>query len=213
MNAAFVNVKVDREELPAVDALYMEATQSLSGQGGWPMSVWLDHDRRPWYAGTNFPAVPGHGLPSFPQLVVALDEAWRNERDKVGATADRLMESIGRRSDFAKPSSVSPSRGEILDAINSGVSSLSNAFDPVHGGFGGAPKFPPPLALEFLMRKQALDELANIRTDPRIATMLETTFEQMARGGMYACGPWTIASARLPSTIDSHCLFARAMCM
>jgi len=185
MNAAFVNIKVDREELPAVDALYMEATQAMSGHGGWPMSVWLDHDRRPWYAGTYFPATPGHGMPSFGQLIIALDEAWANERDKVHQTAIRIMDSIGKRNDFARAGNDAPSKTELAQAITSGVSSLAASFDPVHGGFGGAPKFPAPLALEFLMRVDAYNSLNNLDEDPRIQTMLETTFELMARGGMY----------------------------
>lgn len=185
MNAAFVNIKVDREELPAVDALYMEATQAMSGHGGWPMSVWLDHDRQPWYAGTYFPATPGHGLPSFAQLIIALDEAWTNERDKVGITAQRIMSSLGQRSDFAQRASETVSRDALASAVTSGVSSLAASFDPVHGGFGGAPKFPAPLALEFLMRVAGFNSLNGVDEDPRVSTMLETTFEQMARGGMY----------------------------
>ncbi len=185
MNAAFVNVKVDREELPAVDALYMEATQAMTGHGGWPMSVWLDHDRRPWYAGTYFPATPGHGMPSFGQLIVALDEAWTNERDKVSITSTRIMDSIGQRNELAAASGDVVLREDISAAITSGVSSLAASFDPVHGGFGGAPKFPAPLALEFLMRVDAYNSLNELNEDPRIATMLETTFDQMARGGMY----------------------------
>ena len=90
MNENFVNIKVDREELPAVDSLYMEATQAMTGHGGWPMSVWLDHDRRPWYAGTYFPSRPSHGMPSFSQVLLALTDTWHKERDRVGDSASRI---------------------------------------------------------------------------------------------------------------------------
>lgn len=183
LNEHFVNVKVDREELPAVDSHYMQATQALTGHGGWPMSVWLDHDRRPWYAGTYFPPVPSHSSPSFVQVLLAIVDAWRNERSQVDTSAARISAAL------AAANSPTPSGGWDDDrgraAVAAAVEALVAAFDPVHGGFGGAPKFPPALSLRFLMRVASLERLEGRTTDPRLLAMVEVTCERMARGGMY----------------------------
>ena len=185
MNEYFVNIKVDREELPAVDSLYMEATQAMTGQGGWPNSVWLDHDRRPWYAGTYFPPRPSHGMPSFTQVLLALNDTWTGERERVSESSARIMEHIGSRNELIVKSKSDFTREEIAFAVTSGIDSLASGFDAVNGGFGSAPKFPPSLALEFLLRSEALQKLSGIETDPRVMQMIEHTCNAMARGGMY----------------------------
>lgn len=185
MNEHFVNIKVDREELPAVDSLYMEATQAMTGHGGWPMSVWLDHDRRPWYAGTYFPSRPSHGMPSFSQVLLALTDTWHKERDRVGDSASRIMEHLGSRNELLGDATSDFNREDIELALQSAIDSLSSSFDPIHGGFGQAPKFPPALVLEFLIRSQSLQILGLQDVDPRVKEMLEKTCDEMARGGMY----------------------------
>lgn len=185
MNEYFVNIKVDREELPAVDSLYMEATQAMTGQGGWPNSVWLDHDRRPWYAGTYFPPRPSHGMPSFTQVLLALNDTWTGERERVSESSARIMEHIGSRNELIVKSKSDFSKEEIVAAVTSGINSLASAFDPVNGGFGSAPKFPPSLVLEFLLRSEALQNIEKSEPDFRIMQMIEQTCNAMARGGMY----------------------------
>ena len=185
MNEHFVNIKVDREELPAVDSLYMEATQAMTGHGGWPMSVWLDHDRKPWYAGTYFPPRPSHGMPSFTQVMLALTDTWNKERERVAESAQRIMEHLGSRNELLGNSESDFTRGDIETAVQSAIDSLASSFDPIHGGFGQAPKFPPALVLEFLIRNQSLQNMAQKDSDPRVLEMLEKTCDAMARGGMY----------------------------
>ena len=185
MNEYFVNIKVDREELPAVDSLYMEATQAMTGQGGWPNSVWLDHDRRPWYAGTYFPPRPSHGMPSFTQVLLALNDTWTGERERVNESSARIMEHIGSRNELIVKSKFEFTKDEIKFAVASGLESLSDSYDPINGGFGDAPKFPPSLTLEFLLRNEALQKLAGSEPDFRGRQMIEHTCNSMARGGMY----------------------------
>ena len=185
MNEYFVNIKVDREELPAVDSLYMEATQAMTGHGGWPNSVWLDHDRRPWYAGTYFPPRPSHGMPSFTQVLLALNDTWTSERERVNDSSARIMEHIGSRNDLIVKSKSDFTKDEIKFAVTSGLESLASSFDPINGGFGDAPKFPPSLALEFLLRNEAMQKLTGSEPDFRGMQMLEQTCNAMARGGMY----------------------------
>jgi uncharacterized protein YyaL (SSP411 family) len=179
MNELVVAVKVDREERPDIDAVYMEATQALSGSGGWPMTVFLDHDGRAFYAGTYFPPRPRHGMPSFRDLLLGIDRAWRTERTRVDAAAARLDEAL-RRADHASPEGSEPTHGDLVSALDR----LEADFDSVRGGFGGAPKFPPSLVLEFLLRADALLARAG-RPDPRALQMASTTMAAMARGGMY----------------------------
>lgn len=185
MNEYFVNIKVDREELPAVDSLYMEATQAMTGQGGWPNSVWLDHDRRPWYAGTYFPPRPSHGMPSFTQVLLALNDTWTGERERVSESSARIMEHIGSRNELIVKSKSDFSKDEIAAAVTSGINSLASAFDPINGGYGAAPKFPPSLVLEFLLRSEALQKLEGSESDFRTMQMVEQTCNAMARGGIY----------------------------
>lgn len=185
MNQMFVNIKVDREELPAVDALYMEATQAMTGRGGWPMSVWLDHDRRPWYAGTYFPAKAGTGMPTFTQVLLGLTNTWLSERENVNDSAERIIQVMGERASLVSGLATEFSRDSVIDAIVDGVEKLASEFDPMHGGFGGAPKFPPTMALEFLMRYDSLNAVNGNPDDPRVLAMYERTLDEMARGGIY----------------------------
>jgi hypothetical protein len=174
LNASFVCIKVDREERPDVDSVYMQATVALTGHGGWPMSVFLDHDGRPFYAGTYFPPEPRHGMPSFPQLIDALSEAWRERRDDVMSAGARITEGLAARS-LPDSSGLTPGLHDLAAAVRS----LSRDFDEHQGGFGGAPKFPPSMMLEFLLRYSALTQ------DATALEMAEQTLEAMARGGIY----------------------------
>ncbi|MFQ5967677.1 MAG: thioredoxin domain-containing protein [Acidimicrobiia bacterium] len=172
MNDLFVNIKVDREERPDVDAIYMDAVQTLSGQGGWPMTVFLTPDGRPFYAGTYFPKVERHGMPSFRRVLTAISDAWSNRRDDVEEQAAGLTATVSRH---VKPASDLP--GE--DSLERAYRSLHAGFDPTHGGFGGAPKFPQAPVLEFLLR------VSDETWAPEAADMLATTLARMAAGGIY----------------------------
>jgi uncharacterized protein len=167
MNELFVNVKVDREERPDLDSLYMDAVVALTGQGGWPMTVFLTPDGEPFYGGTYFPPEPRHGMPSFLQVLDAVVEAYRERRGDVTRTAGQLVEAVRRGAEA--PPSIEPLTESILFEA---VRGLNGAFDPVFGGFGRAPKFPPASALELLMRRG--------ETDP-----VTRTLDAMAAGGMY----------------------------
>lgn len=173
MNSHFVNIKVDREERPDVDAVYMEATQAMTGQGGWPMTCFLTPTGEPFYCGTYFPPVPHHGLPAFGQVLEAVERTWRERRaDLVESAASIVAQLSGTRF---------PS-GEAPDAtlLDQAVEALRADFDPRHGGFGGAPKFPPSMVLEFLLRAATRGG-----SGQQALAMAEQTCERMARGGMY----------------------------
>ncbi|MPZ61729.1 MAG: DUF255 domain-containing protein [Propionibacteriales bacterium] len=173
MNAHFVNVKVDREERPDVDAVYMEATQAMTGQGGWPMTCLLGHDGAPFFCGTYFPDKPRHGMPSFGQLLQALTEAWRDRRHEIDRVGGQIVEH------FARERRVDPHGPPTADDLSRAVAVLARDFDERHAGFGTAPKFPPSMVLEFLLRHAA-------RTGSATALdMVVRTCDAMARGGMY----------------------------
>ena len=157
LNAAFVAVKVDREERPDVDAVYMEAVQAITGSGGWPMSVFLLPDGRPFFGGTYFPPEDRPGLPSFRTVFTTLADAWATRRDEVAAQAAELADAVARQTtlvpDPAAPSLIGrltgPERPDLGRAL---VDDLRPRFDPVFGGFGTAPKFPQPSLLDALLR-------------------------------------------------------------
>jgi len=158
---------VDREERPDVDAIYMEACQAMTGQGGWPLNVFLTPDQVPFYAGTYFPPEPRHGLPSWRQVLGAIDEAWRTRRAEIEESAGRI---VNRLSGGAL---LQPSEDELDPGLlDQALENLRGAFDPVNGGFGGAPKFPPASTIEFLLRRGDTD-------------MTARTLRAMASGGMY----------------------------
>jgi len=166
LNQHYLSIKVDREERPDVDAVYMQATVATTGHGGWPMTCVLDHDGRPFFAGTYFPDQPRHGQPSFTQLLQAITEAWTERRDDVTSTAENITAHIAANADL---SGSAPIDADVLEAA---VVRLRAEFDAAHGGFGGAPKFPPSMLLEFLLRAGAHD-------------IAVPTLEAMARGGIY----------------------------
>ncbi len=173
MNEHFVNVKVDREERPDVDAVYMQATTAMTGQGGWPMTVVLNHDGEPFFAGTYFPERPRHGQPAFRQVLEALDDAWRDRREEVANVAAEVARHLRGQPALAGEE---PLDGDVLDAA---VATLSREFDDERAGFGTSPKFPPSMVLEYLLRHAA-------RTgSDRAAAMVDATCRAMARGGMY----------------------------
>ncbi len=175
LNEHFVAVKVDREERPDVDAVYMQATVAMTGQGGWPMTCVLDHDGNPFFAGTYFPDQPRHGQPSFRQLLEALHHAWTNRQGEVAQASASIREALHR--------SVELSGGTAFDrsALDDAVARLQRDFDEVHGGFGGAPKFPPSMTLDFLLRvASGPSERAEAATD-----MAGRTLAAMAAGGIH----------------------------
>ncbi|SDX87170.1 hypothetical protein SAMN05661080_01520 [Modestobacter sp. DSM 44400] len=173
MNAGFVCVKVDREERPDVDSVYMAATQALTGSGGWPMTVFATPDGTPFYCGTYFPPRGGRGLPGFRQLLSAVTEAWSNRRGELEAAGTQIVQGISGRLDLGDPV---PLSAELLDGA---IATLADIHDRRAGGFGGAPKFPPSMLLEFLLRAHAR------RGDEQSLQMATSTAEAMARGGIY----------------------------
>ncbi|MEU5319440.1 thioredoxin domain-containing protein [Streptomyces sp. NPDC021056] len=174
LNAHFVSVKVDREERPDVDAVYMEAVQAATGQGGWPMTVFLTPDAEPFYFGTYFPPAPRHGMPSFRQVLEGVRSAWSDKRDEVAEVAGKIVRDLAGR-EISYGDTQAPGEEELAKALLG----LTREYDPQRGGFGGAPKFPPSMVLEFLLRHHA-------RTGSEGALqMARDTCERMARGGIY----------------------------
>lgn len=176
MNENFVNIKVDREERPDVDRIYMDAVQAMTGQGGWPMTVFLTPDGEPFFAGTYFPKEATGHHPAFGEIMTQITTAWQERRGDLVEQARRLTEAV-RAS--LPPADTAPG----LEAARNAVSRLAAAYDWQHGGFGGAPKFPQAPTLEILLRAIALD------LDPgqheTIAGMLRTSLDAMANGGIY----------------------------
>jgi uncharacterized protein len=167
MNDRFVNVKVDREERPDLDSIYMDAVVALTGHGGWPMTVFLTPEGEPFYGGTYYPPQPRHGLPSFRQVLEAVSDAYRERRGDVARTARQLVDALRSSAE------VQPSREPLTPSLLSEAARvLRRQFDQRYGGFGGAPKFPPASTLEFLLRRGELD-------------LVTTTLDHMAAGGMY----------------------------
>ncbi|PRZ41978.1 hypothetical protein CLV47_107106 [Antricoccus suffuscus] len=173
LNDEFVCIKIDREEHPDVDAVYMEATQALTGQGGWPMSVFATADGKPFYCGTYYPTTPMHGLPSFRQLLAAVTDSWRNRRQELDESATAIAAQLGHGVNLGTTEAVS------TPMQDQAVARLMRDFDRTNGGFGGAPKFPPATVLTFLL------DYTGRRTSPDASTMIDQTCEAMARGGMY----------------------------
>jgi hypothetical protein len=167
MNEHFVAIKLDREERPDLDAIYMEACQAMTGQGGWPLNVFLTPEQVPFYAGTYFPPTERQGMPSWPAVLAAVVEAWDERKDEIRATSDRVAERLGGGADL-RPSDDPLAAATLDDA----VARLREIHDPAHGGFGDAPKFPPASAIEFLLRRGETEITAK-------------TLTAMADGGMY----------------------------
>src|SRR5215210_238009 len=167
MNEHFVNVKVDREERPDVDAIYMEAVQAMTGHGGWPLNVFLTPEQVPFYGGTYFPPEPRHGLPSFRQVLGAVADAWEKRKDEIREQGARMAQRLQGGALLA-PSDEPMTQ----EAIDTATDALRKSFDSVHGGWGGAPKFPAASVIEFLLRRGETE-------------MSLYTLRAMASGGMY----------------------------
>ena len=183
LNDSFVAIKVDREERPDLDAIYMDAVQQMTGHGGWPMSVFLTPDGKPFYGGTYFPERARHGLPAFNDVLVGVAEAWRERRSEVDETGTRIVSSIavkvrggGSTAPGAEAGEVSGMQAWMLD---SALVALERDFDSRNGGWGGAPKFPQPMTIEFLLRRHART------TDQRPLAMARRSLDAMAAGGIY----------------------------
>ena len=176
MNQSYVCIKVDREERPDVDAIYMGAVQMLTGQGGWPMTVFMTPDGRPFYGGTYFPPVDMYGRAGFPRVLEAVATAWKEQRNDVEMQGQEILSNMQRGGDLTQGMSDSLLTPAILD---SAFVVLSAQFDRTYGGFGGAPKFPQPANLDFLLRYH----VRTGRAEP--LAMVEKTLQQMALGGIY----------------------------
>lgn len=171
LNKNFINIKVDREERPDLDDIYMQAVVMLTGQGGWPLSVFLTPDLKPFYGGTYFPPIPRHGLPSFNQVLSSVIDAWHNDPDRIENNAEMLTEELSKKQNQQVQRDHFPNL-EVL------VNRLHKAYDWQTGGWGNAPKFPQPMLIEFLIQ-QAL--LGNQKANDMVVHLLD----RMARGGMY----------------------------
>ena len=174
MNEHFVCIKVDREERPDLDAIYMQATQAMTGHGGWPMTVFLTPQGEPFFAGTYYPPEDRHGMPSFRRVLLGVADAWANKQESVTKTTASMRDLYAASTERTRASGV-------LDEqlLSRALSSLVQQYEPRFGGFGGAPKFPPTMTLDFLLRQWA-------RTgEAQALEMVTHTFRRMARGGIY----------------------------
>jgi uncharacterized protein len=174
MNEYFVNIKVDREERPDVDNIYMNAVQAMTGQGGWPMTVVMTSDGKPFFGGTYFPPDDRYGRPSFKRVLLGLADAWKNRRSEVEESANTMKQYLSKLSIISDAGELSK------DILPEALANLSTTFDARHGGFGAAPKFPPHSALRLLLRQN--DTLSDKTQSQQIA---HVTLEKMATGGIY----------------------------
>ena len=175
MNEHFVSIKVDREERPDLDSIYMAAVQAMTQRGGWPMTVFLTPSGAPFYCGTYFPPEDRGGMPGFPRVLLGVAKAYAERRDEVEQSGQRMVEHLREsvRAAASAPQELNPG---LIPAV---VRALGSMFDPAEGGFGGAPKFPQPMVLELLLHAYARGQ------DAGALRMLELTLAKMARGGMY----------------------------
>jgi uncharacterized protein len=174
MNDHFVCIKVDREERPDIDTIYMNAVQMMTGHGGWPMTVFLTPELKPFYGGTYYPPVDRQGMPGFPRVLLAMSEAYQTKREDVASSADSITAELQKTNRFYPNNDMLTS-----EVFNDAYNALYAGFDKTYGGFGRAPKFPPSMALMFLLRYHQ-------RTNtPEAMHMVEVTLHRMANGGMY----------------------------
>src|SRR5260221_5343268 len=174
LNEHFVSIKVDREERPDLDQIYMSAVQLMAGQGGWPMTMFLTPEGVPFYGGTYFPPADRYNMPGFPRILASVAEAYRSQPDQVANTATAMLGEL-RRVGLAEPSR----EGLTTEALDSAWRRIAKNYDSINGGFGGAPKFPPAMNLEFLLQ-------SHHRTgSPEALAMVSHTARKMAEGGMY----------------------------
>ncbi len=174
MNQNFINIKVDREERPDLDAIYMEAVQMLTGSGGWPMTVFLTPEGKPFYGGTYFPPVDRQNMPGFPRLLLGIAEAYNTNKGEIQRVTQQLTEQMGRGSQVPRGTAILT-----VDVLHRAYSTLATNFDYQNGGFGMAPKFPQPMTPEFLLRYH------HHGYNPRALELVELTLEKMAYGGIY----------------------------
>src|SRR2546425_6789383 len=174
MNRHFVSIKVDREERPDVDQIYMQAVQSMTGHGGWPMTVFLTPEGVPFYGGTYFPPVDRHGLPGFPRLLAAIADAWTTRRGEVLESSQKIAASLAQTERLRAATELLTPGG-----LGEAFQAISAQFDDGDGGLGGAPKFPQPMIWEFVLRYWKRTRNASARQ------IAHTTLTMMARGGMY----------------------------
>jgi uncharacterized protein YyaL (SSP411 family) len=174
MNEHFVNIKVDMEERPDVDKIYMNFVQLTTGHGGWPMNVFLNPDKRPFFGGTYFPPAPRYGMPSWTQILMSIAEAYRERRDEIEHSANDIVGELRRVSIVARSS-----EGLSTEIADSAFASFERSFDLLNGGFGGAPKFPPSMSLEFLLRYH------HRTRNEKALEMVCRTLDKMAYGGIY----------------------------
>ncbi len=173
MNRHFVNIKVDREERPDLDGIYMAAVTGMTGQGGWPMTVFLAPDGQPFYAGTYFPPQPRYGMPSFLQVLEKVAHAWTEQQDEVQRSAASVTRHL-------QETAQQPQAGELnVGVLEQAVAQLQSSYDSANGGFGGAPKFPQPMVLEFGLREYLRNG------NQALLEMVSTTLQRMAHGGIY----------------------------
>lgn len=180
MNKEFVNIKVDREERPDLDDIYMKAIQMMTGHGGWPMTVFLTPELKPFFGGTYFPPVDRHGLPSFQRLLAGVSMAWKEQRDKIEESSSELTRHMEALSQLK-------STDDELDRaqIDMAVDKMLHFFDPEWGGFGGAPKFPQTYTLGLIMRAAHRFERESESKHEKCRNVITTTLDKMAYGGMY----------------------------
>jgi len=180
LNERFVSIKVDREERPDVDSIYMQAVQMMTGHGGWPMSMFLTPDGRPFYAGTYFPPDSRYGMPSFRQVITQLSDAYRSRRGDIETAGNEIRAALNAGvGGVAAAASEGATPAVTHAALDAAAARIVQNYDRVHGGFGGAPKFPPSMTLDFLM------QVAWRKDDPGLREVIVHTLTKMARGGMY----------------------------
>ncbi|MCB0101209.1 MAG: thioredoxin domain-containing protein [Anaerolineales bacterium] len=173
MNANFVNIKVDREERPDLDNIYMQATVAMTGSGGWPMSVFLTPELKPFYAGTYFPPVRRYNMPSFTEVLEGLANAWQNEQEEIKETSQKVHLHISASQETHAGETI------IQEHLNAISTSIQKSYDWKDGGWGGAPKFPQPMILEFLLHN------AHTSKNNTSHKLINHYLHAMARGGMY----------------------------
>src|SRR5215475_5173606 len=178
MNDNFINIKVDREERPDLDAIYMNAVQMMTGSGGWPMTVFMTPDGKPFYGGTYFPPEDRYGMPGFPRVLISVAEAYSARRDEIENSAEGMLGELKRLDRIVAPKGEAEG-GLSFEVVDHAANQLMRALDPVHGGFGNKPKFPPSMALDFLLRQWRRTK------DASALNAVELTLNKMARGGMY----------------------------
>jgi uncharacterized protein YyaL (SSP411 family) len=173
MNKLFVNIKVDREERPDIDDIYMDAVVALTGQGGWPLSVFLTPEQKPFYGGTYFPPVSRYNMPAFSDVLLSVAKIWNEDRGRLLDASAQIVENIKQNQSL--PGQSTKLNDEYLDQA---AATLSQNYDWKHGGWGAAPKFPQPMAIEFLLRRA-------IRGDSQSLEIARHALHSMAKGGMY----------------------------